>query len=397
MSGPLAGRRVVDAATVLAAPFAAQLLGDFGAEVIKVEHPTQPDSFRAHGASKDGFGLWAKMLGRNKRCIALDLHELAAVEVFKRLIATADVLIENFRPGTLERWGLGPEVLESVNPGLVVVRVTGFGQEGPYANRPAFGTLAEAMSGFAALTGEPDGPPMLPPFGLADSIAGISAAFAAVMGLYHRDLVSGRGQIADISILEPIIATLGNQAVVWDQLRQKQPRMGNRSLNNAPRNTYRCSDGTSVAISASADSIAERVMRLVGREDLIDQPWFGTSAGRGAHGDELDAPVAEWIGARTREDVVAAFEAAQAAIAVIYDIEQLINDPHVRAREVFTTVEDPDLGPMLMTNVIARLSDTPGAIRFSGRAHGADTDEVLAELGYDAETIRDLRMARVIA
>ena len=187
MSGPLTGRRVVDAATVLAAPFAAQILGDFGAEVIKVEHPQQPDSFRAHGASKDGIGLWAKMLGRNKRTIALDLHEPDAVEVFKRLVATADVLIENFRPGTLERWGIGPEVLHELNPGLVIVRVTGFGQTGPYATRPAFGTLAEAMSGFAALTGEPDGPPTLPPFGLADSIAGMRAAMSAVMGLYHRD------------------------------------------------------------------------------------------------------------------------------------------------------------------------------------------------------------------
>lgn len=388
---------MIDAATVLAAPFAAQILGDFGAEVIKVEHPTQPDSFRAHGASKVGIGLWAKMLGRNKRTIALDLHEPEAVEVFKRLITTADVLIENFRPGTLERWGLGPDVLHELNPGLVMVRVTGFGQTGPYASRPAFGTLAEAMSGFAALTGEPEGPPTLPPFGLADSIAGMSAALSAVMGLYHRDTSSGAGQIADVSILEPIIAALGNQAIVWDQLQQKQPRMGNRSLNNAPRNTYQCADGTWVAISASSDSIAARVMRLVGADTVIEEPWFRTSEGRGAHGDELDAPVAAWIGARTVDAVVAGFEQAQAAVAVIYDIESLMNDPHVREREVFTTVDDSDLGPVMMTNVLFGLSETPGKIRFSGRAHGADTDAVLGELGYTEAEISSMRANASIA
>lgn len=388
---------MIDAATVLAAPFAAQILGDFGAEVIKVEHPTKPDSFRSHGASKNGEGLWAKMLGRNKRSIALDLHDDAAVEVFKRLVVTADVLIENFRPGTLERWGIGPEILHSINPDLIIVRLTGFGQTGPYARRPAFGTLAEAMSGFAALTGDPDGAPMLPPFGLADSIAGISAALSAVMALYHRDAASGTGQIADVTILEPIISALGNQAIVWDQLGEKQPRMGNRSLNNAPRNTYQCSDGTWVAISASSDSIAERVMRLVGSAELIEEPWFGTSAGRGAHGDVLDEPVAEWIAARTVDEVVSGFEKAEAAIAVIYDIEALLADPHVQDREVFTTVADPDLGPLLMTNMLFKMSATPGEIRFSGRAHGADTDEVLDELGYSPEAIAELRANHSIA
>lgn len=396
MSGPLAGRRVIDAATVLAAPFAAQILGDFGAEVIKIEHPTKPDSFRAHGASKAGQGLWAKMLGRNKRTMTLDFHVPEAVEVFRRLIATADVLIENFRPGTLERWGLGPDVLSEMNPKLVVVRVTGFGQTGPYARRPAFGTLAEAMSGFAALTGEPDGPPTLPPFGLADSIAGISAALAAVMGLYHRDTSSGVGQVADVSILEPIIAALGNQAIVWDQLGEKQPRMGNRSLNNAPRNTYQCADGTWVAISASSDSIAERVMRLVGRPDLIDEPWFASSAGRGEHGDLLDEPVREWIAQRSKESVIDGFEQAEAAIAVIYDIEDLVTDPHVVDREIFTTVEDPDLGALVMTNVLFQMSETPGSIRFSGRGYDEDSAEILEELGFDAAACEQLRAAGVI-
>ncbi|MDQ1402526.1 MAG: hypothetical protein QOG03_842, partial [Actinomycetota bacterium] len=315
MSGPLAGVRVLDVSTVLAGPLAAQLLGDFGADVIKIEHPTAGDGLRTHGRSKDGHGLWSKMVGRNKRVIGLYLGDTAGADVFLRLVATADVVIENFRPGTLERWGVGYERMREVNPDVVLVRVTGFGQDGPYRNRAGFGTLAEAMSGFAAITGEPDGPPTLPPFGLADSVAGISAALSAVMGLYHRVANGGAGQSIDVSLLEPLMTALGPQAITYDQTGEVQQRNGNRSHNNAPRNAYRTADDKWVAVSASATRIAERVMVLVGRPDLADQPWFSSGTARASHADEIDAAVGDWIAARTSDEVVEAFDKAEAAIA----------------------------------------------------------------------------------
>ncbi len=398
MSGPLQGVRVLDVSTVLAGPLACQILGDYGADVIKVEHPAKGDSIRGHGHAKDGVPLWWKMLGRNKRCIGLYLGDSDGAAIFLKLAETADVLVENFRPGTLERWGLGPDVLHKVNPGLVIVRVTGFGQTGPYRNRPGFGTLAESMSGFAAITGEPDGPPTLPPFGLADSIAGMTAASAALMALYHRDARGGKGQVIDLAILEPIVTVLGPQPIVYDQLRELQPRTGNRSDNNAPRNTYKTKDDAWVAVSTSANSIAERVMRLVGHPEVIDEPWFATGKGRAEHGDLLDAYVADWIAHRTRDEVVEAFEAAEAAIAPIYDVADLMDDPHVQARDMITTVDDSDLGPVRMQNVLFRMSETPGSIEFTGRALGADTDAVLIdELGIDATRIAALRERGIVA
>ncbi|MER7082433.1 CaiB/BaiF CoA transferase family protein, partial [Saccharopolyspora kobensis] len=289
-AGALAGLRVVDASTLFAGPMAAMHLGDMGAEVIKVEHPAKPDPSRTHGVAKDGVNLWWKTLGRNKRTVTADLADEGGREVFLALAATADVVIENFRPGTLERWGLGYEELSARNPGLVLARVTGFGQLGPYRTRPGFGTLAEAMSGFAATTGEPDGPPTLPPFGLADGVASLATAFAIMVALSSREQ-RGRGQVVDVAIIEPILAMLGPQITRWDQLRTVQPRTGNRSTNNAPRNTYRTSDGHWVAVSTSAQSVAERVVRLVGRPDLVEQPWFASGADRARHADELDEAV----------------------------------------------------------------------------------------------------------
>jgi crotonobetainyl-CoA:carnitine CoA-transferase CaiB-like acyl-CoA transferase len=397
MSGPLEGIRVLDVSTVLAGPLACQILGDFGAEVIKVEHPSKGDSIRGHGASKDDVGLWWKLLGRNKRCIGLYIGDPEGAEVFLELARTADVIVENFRPGTLERWGVGPDVLKEANPRLILIRVTGFGQTGPYSRRPGFGTLAESMSGFAAITGPPDGPPTLPPFGLADSIAGISAACAALMALYHRDARGGPGQSVDLAILEPIVTALGPQPTIYDQLGVVQQRTGNRSDNNAPRNTYQTKDGRWVAISTSATSIAERVMRLVGRPDMIDEPWFATAHGRVSHVDELDGAVADWIAVRTRDEVIDAFEAAEAAIAPIYDIAELMDDPHARAREMFVSVDDPDLGPVRMQNVLYRMEETPGEIRFTGRALGADTDEILASLGIDPARVTALRERGIVA
>jgi crotonobetainyl-CoA:carnitine CoA-transferase CaiB-like acyl-CoA transferase len=390
MSGPLEGVRVVDAATLFAGPLTATYLGDFGADVVKVEHPNRPDAARGHGPSKDGIGLWWKTLGRNKRTITLDLKHPDGAATMRRLLAESDVLVENFRPGTLERWGLGPDDLLAVNPGLVIARVTAFGQAGPYASRPGFGTVAEAMSGFAAVTGEPDGPPTLPPFGLADGIAALATAYAIMAALRHRD-ATGEGQVVDLAIIEPILMMLGAPITAYDQLGYVQPRTGNRSVNNAPRNVYRTADGDWLAVSTSSQSIAERVLRLVGRGDLVAQPWFASGRERAEHADELDDAVGSWIAARPTEEVVAAFEAAEAAVGRVYDIRGVLADPQYDALGTALPVDDPDLGRMLMQNVLFRLSSTPGSVRWTGRAHGADTDEVLAELGLSADDIARLR------
>ncbi|MFJ1645176.1 CaiB/BaiF CoA transferase family protein [Streptomyces sp. NPDC088258] len=387
---PLSGLRVLDVATLFAGPLAATLLGDFGADVIKIEHPSRPDPSRGHGPAKDGIGLWWKLLGRNKRTVTLDLSTPDGRDVLLRLAADADVIVENFRPGTLERWGLGWDELSAVNPRLVLARVTGFGQFGPYSDRPCFGTLAEAMSGFAAVTGETDGPPTLPPFGLADSIAALATAYAVLTALAGRG-ATGRGQVVDLAIIEPILTVLGPQPLWYDQLGYVQPRTGNRSRNNAPRNTYRSADGAWLAVSTSAQSVAERVMRLVGRPELAEEPWFATGGGRAEHADTLDEAVGGWIARRGAADVLAAFEKAEAAIAPVQDIRDVMADPQYRALGTVTEVPDPELGPLRMQNVLFRLSETPGAIRWAGRPHGADTDAVLTELGLTGAEIAALR------
>ncbi|MFG2448910.1 CaiB/BaiF CoA transferase family protein [Streptomyces sp. NPDC048512] len=388
--GSLDGLRVLDLATLFAGPLAATLLGDFGAEVVKVEHPSRPDPSRGHGPSKDGIGLWWKLLGRNKRTITLDLSKPGGRATLLRLAADTDVIVENFRPGTLEKWDLGWEELSAANPRLILARVTAFGQFGPYARRPGFGTLAEAMSGFAAITGEPDAPPTLPPFGLADSIAGLATAYAVLTALNARDR-TGEGQVIDMAIIEPILTVLGPQPIWYDQLGHVQARTGNRSANNAPRNTYRTADGSWVAVSTSAQSVAERVMRLVGRPDVIDEPWFATGAERARHADVLDGAVGAWIARHSRDEVLAEFEKAEAAVAPVQDVRDVMTDPQYQALDSVTTVDDPELGPLRMQNVLFRLSATPGAIHWAGRPHGADTDDVLTELGLTGPEIEALR------
>ncbi|MGH3626346.1 MAG: CaiB/BaiF CoA transferase family protein [Sciscionella sp.] len=390
----LEGLRVLDIATLFAGPMAATLLGDHGADVIKIEHP-RGDPARTHGASKDGVGLWWKMLARNKKAITLYLGSRKGQELFKAMVADADVVIENFRPGTLERWGLGYHELSAINPGLVLARVTGFGQFGPYATRPGFGTLAEAMSGFAAITGQPDGPPTLPPFGLADGIAALTTAFGVMTALRAREH-SGRGQVLDMAIIEPLLTVLGPQITTYDQLGELQQRLGNRSSNNAPRNTYLCEDGHWVAVSTSAQSIAERAMRLVGHPEFIAEPWFATGSGRAEHAEELDAAVGAWISIRGRDEVMRAFEEAQAAIAPIYTAADVLADPQFQALGSIVRVDDAELGPIRMPNVPFRLSDTPGSVRSTGPKLGQHTAEVLGSYGVDEHSMRALRTDGVL-
>jgi crotonobetainyl-CoA:carnitine CoA-transferase CaiB-like acyl-CoA transferase len=395
MNGPLAGVRVVDAATLFAGPLAATFLGDLGADVVKVEHPSRPDAARTHGPSRGGVGLWWLTLGRNKRTVTINLSRPEGAALLLRLAARTDVLIENFRPGTLERWGLGPDELHAANPRLVIARVTAFGQFGPYASRPGFGSIAEAMSGFAALTGEPEGPPTLPPFGLADGIAALATSFAVTAALRSAE-ASGRGQVVDVAVIEPIMMLLGAQITTFDQLGEVQQRLGNRSVNNAPRNVYRTADGEWVAVSTSSQSIAERVMRLVGRPDVVEQPWFATGHQRAQHADELDEAVGAWIAARPTAAVLAAFESAEAAIGPVYDVRGVLADPQYAAIGTVHTVDDDELGRVKMQNVLFRLSETPGAIRWAGRPHGADTADVLAELGVDVDELAELRQKGVV-
>lgn len=396
MPGPLEGVRVLDLATIYAGPFAAMLLGDYGAEVIKVEHP-RGDPMRGHGHSKDGVGLWWKMVSRNKRAITLDLSKPQGQELLLGLAERSDVIVENFRPGVMERWNLGYERLRAANPGLVMLRTTGFGQFGPYSSRPAFGTLAESLTGFAHLTGQADGPPTLPPFGLADGIAGLAGAVAVMMALYHRDARGGQGQVIDLAIVEPILMVLGAQPIVYDQLGIVLRRMGNRSGNNAPRNTYRTRDGKWVAISTSADTVAQRTMRLVDHPEVIEEPWFRTGAERAEHADELDEMVGAWIAQRDLEEVLRAFEKAGAAIAPIYDTREIMADPQFKARGTFIEVADDELGNMRMQNVAFRMSDTPGEVKFPGRRLGQDNRQVYSELlDLDDARLHELSSAGVI-
>lgn len=399
MSGPLQGLSVIDLSTVLAGPLTAQVLGDYGADVVKVEHPRRGDSFRNHGAHHRGVGIWWKTVARNKRCVAIDLGRPDGADLLLQMAADADVIVENFRPGTLERWGIGWQQLHAVNPRLVLVRITGFGQSGPYRSRPGFGTLAEAMSGFAAVTGQPDGPPTLPSMGLADTLCGLSGVGAVMMALWHRDRPggSGEGQVVDLSLLEPMMCAVGPGPSVYDQTGTLQRRTGNRSSSNAPRNTYLTADDRWLAVSTSATSIAERVLRLVGHPEVVDEEWFASAAGRAAHVEELDRFVAEWIAQRSAAEVIDAFEAADAAIAPVYTAADVLADPQVQALDMITTVDDDELGPMKMQNVLFRLSDTPGGIRHTGRSLGADTDDVLDGLGLDAERIAELRATEVVA
>ena len=390
MTQALENIKVIDIATLFAGPMAATMLADFGAEVIKIEHPKNGDPVRTHGSSKNGVGLWWKMLARNKKSVTLYLGSPEGQEIFKRMIADADVLIENFRPGTLEKWGLSYEELSKINTKLVLARVTGFGQIGPYATRPGFGTLAEAMSGFASITGTPDGPPTLPPFGLADGISALTTAFAIMTALNART-ITGKGQVIDLAIIEPILTVLGPQVIAYDQLGEIQERRGNRSSNNAPRNTYETKDGKWVAISTSAQTIAERVMHLVGRPELVNEPWFASGAERAKHADELDEAVGSWIKLRTRAEVISEFEKAEAAVAPIYDITDIFKDEQFAALCTIKTVQDDELGPIKMQNILFRLSSTPGEITSAGPSLGKHTAEVLGKYGVSTSELTELK------
>lgn len=385
--GPLAGLRVIDASMLFAGPVIGTLMGDFGADVIKIEHP-RGDALRTLGWQKNNVSLWWAFVSRNKRMVTLDLSKPEGGKIFKELAATADVIIEGFRPGTLERWGIGPEVLHELNPNLVIVRVSGFGQTGPQSSKPGFGTVAESISGFAHINGFPDGPPILPPFALGDGVAALFGTFATMFSLYNRDVSGGSGQIIDLSLYEPLFWLLGPQALAFDQLGVVPGRTGSSTEWTAPRNTYQAADGRWLGLSASAQSIAERVMVLIGHSEIVGEPWFADHEGRVANRDLLDSLIAEWIGARPADEVLEKFEEAGAVIGPIYSIADIFEDAQYQARETITTVDDPRLGPTRLQNVIPLLSATPGSVRYLGGELGEHNSEILCdELGHSLEEL----------
>jgi crotonobetainyl-CoA:carnitine CoA-transferase CaiB-like acyl-CoA transferase len=394
--GPLAGLRVIDAGVLFAGPVIGTLLADFGADVIKVEHP-KGDALRSLGWHKDGVSLWWAFANRNKRYVSLDLSKPKGAELLRELARDADVLIESFRPGTFERWGLGPEVLYQANPKLIIVRTTGYGQTGPYAPRPGFGTVAESISGFAHINGQSDGPPTLPPFALGDGVAALFGTFATMFALYHRDMHRGPGQVVDLAIYEPLFWLLGPQSIVFDQLGLVQGRTGSSTDWTAPRNAYQAKDGRWLGMSASSQSIAERVMRLVGHPEVINEPWFADHTGRVQHKNLLDRYIAAWVAERTSAEVVAAFEDAEAVIGPIYSIADIFQDPQYAARETITHVDDPQLGRVRLQNAIPRLTATPGRVRHLGGALGADNGDVFCtQLGHSEAELAEWRSAGIV-
>jgi crotonobetainyl-CoA:carnitine CoA-transferase CaiB-like acyl-CoA transferase len=388
---PLEGVRVIDIASFLAAPIGAMFLADFGAEVIKVERPGSGDESRFWGNSKQGVGLYAKVLNRNKKSVTADLRTPLGVEILKRLVQDADVLVENFRPGTLERWGLGWDVLSALNPRLVMLRITGFGQTGPHAARPGFGTLAEAYSGFAHINGNPGQPPILPAFGLADSTAGLMGAFLTMVALKGRDMNGGKGQFIDLALYEPLFMLLGPQAVDFDQLGLIQQRNGSLHSFTAPRNCYRTRDEKYVAIAGASQSTFERMCAALEVPELASDPRFLDNRLRMRNNHELDPALAAAVARFDLDDLMQRFIACEAAAAPVNDIAQVFDDAHFAARENLVTVFDEELGaPLRFQNIVGKLSATPGQVRHAAQKLGASNRAILIDqLGFTEAQLAD--------
>ena len=396
MAGPLAGLRVLDLSTMISGPFATNLMADFGAEVIAVEHPDQPNPIRAWEPTYEGESLWWTTIGRNKQCITLDLSTEDGQAIALDLAADADIVVENFRPGTLERWDLGYDRFRARNEGVVLVRLSGYGQTGPRSQQPGFGSIAEAMSGWAHMNGFPDSEPLLPPIPLADMTAAQFAVMAAMFAIFERDVSgSGVGQVVDVSLFEPLFRLFVSHVEAYDTMGQLRGRTGNRSPNSAPRNMYETADGY-IALSASSQRIFENVARAIDRPDLIDDPRFETNEARLEHVEHLDTIIEDWTRERSTTAVIEAMEAADAIVGPVYDAADIVDDPQYRAREAITEVEID--GEQLMTqNVVPTFSRTPGAIDHVGPAHGEHNEAVyLDDLELADERFEWLRERGVI-
>lgn len=392
--GPLGGVRALDLSRLVAGNMLSLQLADFGADVIKIEPPSG-DPLRDW---RDGDQqLHWKTYARNKRSVVLNLRQPAARDALVRLVATADVFIENYRPGTLEEMQLSPDILLRANPDLIIVRISGFGQTGPYASLPGFGTLVEAMSGFAARTGFPDREPVLPPFALADMVAGLYGAFATMTALRARDHHKARGQVIDVSLLEAIFSVLGPEASIYQLTGKLKERAGSGSNTSSPRNVYRCRDGSYVAMSASTETMARRVFQAIGRPDMIEDPRFRSNSDRLKHRALVDEAVGAWFATRAREDALRLMRDANVTVGPVYSIADAMVDPHFREREIIVAVEDGELGRVPMHNIVPRLSETPGVWQRPAPLLGEQTDIILAEVGFTPEMIAQLRKDGAVA
>jgi crotonobetainyl-CoA:carnitine CoA-transferase CaiB-like acyl-CoA transferase len=392
--GMLNGLRVLDLSRVVAGNMLTLQLADHGADVIKIEPLPHGDPLRAW--KEKGYSAYWKVYARNKRSLGLNFRAPGAPGLLGELAAKADVFVEGFRPGTLEEMGLSPAALHARNPHLVIVRVSGFGQTGPYAPRPGLGTLVEAMSGFSARNGFADREPVLPPLALADMIAGLYGAFATVTAVRARERGEAPGQVIDLSLLEPIISILGPEAAAYTITGEIKPRVGSGSHITSPRNVYQTRDGKWLALSGSVQAMAERVLRLVGREDMIDDARFKDNSSRVQHREEVDAVVGGWVAQQTREEALRAFAEAEVTAAPVYDVDDLIDDPHVVERGIFEALPDAELGWVQMHAPVPRLSATPAGYRRPAPRIGEHTWEVLRELSFDEATIASWRDARVV-
>lgn len=396
-AGPLSSLRVVDFTTMISGGFTAATLADFGADVVTVEHPEKTDPIREWKPIKNGESMWWKSLGRNQRCVTLDLSLEEGQEVARELVADADVVLENFRSGTMERWNLGYEDLKTVNEGIVMVRITGYGQTGPKSDKPGFGSVAEGISGWAHSNGFPESDPLLPPIPLADLTAGQYAAQSAVYAVFDREMSErDEGQMIDVSLYEPLFRLFIGKVEAYDAMDYVSERTGNRSENSAPRNMYETADGY-VALSASSQRIFENVMDAIDREELIDDPRFETNADRLDNVEELDAIIEKWTLERSTGEVIEVMEASDAIVGPIYDMEDIFDDAHYQARGNIVSVDDPDLGEVKTHGIVPKYSRTPGEVSHLGPSTGEHNDEVyLDEVALDEERYERLRDGGVI-
>ena len=396
--GPLKGLRVVECATVVAAPLIGRILADFGAEVIHVEHPLRGDHLRQFGFSVDGMNPWWKYYARNKKVISLDISKEKGRQILFSLLEKSDVFIENFRPGRLEAWNIHYEDLQKINEKLIMVRVTGFGQDGPYCNEPGFGTLIEAMSGFAALVGEADGPPTLPPFPLADSFAGLFGLFALMFAIYYRDVVgSGKGQVIDVSIWEGLYSMVGPNAAIYDLTGKILERVGNRAFTSAPRNCYQTRDNRWVAIAGATQTTAARFFNAIGKPELINDPRFNTNENRIKNVEALDAIIGGWFKSRTLDEILEVLKTNEVPVGPVMDIQDIIKDPHARHRNMVVDFPDDERNSLKMEGIFPKMSLTPGVVKHSGRKLGADNHEVFEKLlGLSTEEIKRLAESKII-
>jgi crotonobetainyl-CoA:carnitine CoA-transferase CaiB-like acyl-CoA transferase len=397
-SGPLLGVKVLDLATVVAAPFAATLMADLGAEVLKVELPGAGDHIRHLPPHKDGVPLWSKVANRNKRGITLDLRTPEGRNIVEKLIAEQDVLVENFRPGTLDRWGLSAERLFSINPHLIILRITGFGQNGPYASRPGFARVFEAMSGFAHLNGNADGPPIFPGYPISDAVAGVYGAFSVCAALVHRNATPGRpGQEIDLSATESMFRCLDFLAIEYDQLGSVRKRNGNLNAYSAPSDIYKTSDGEWMVLAVSAPTVFARFAKAIERPDLLVDQKFSTNVARLANRGEIEGIVRKWFSERTQTEVADILRKHDVTYNRIFSIEDIFKDQHFEAREAIVTVDDDELGPVRMQGVVPKFSRTPGAVWRAGPAEGEHNNEVFeTQLQFSHEEIASMRGRKVI-